>query len=457
MIETIGHSLPVLEVAVVEQDQVASGKFEPCIIGENLKFSTARLESYCLASWKPIVFDALLVAAAVEFCDRRMKRPGLGWGREFLVKVPVHDASHWASAPVRNALVDALQFLTGDRWDFEFVCRCKVIEGLRQASLPIPAGITAIIPFSDGMDSRAVATILERQPGHRLCRVRLGSKSVDQRRSGRERQPFTTVPYRVATGRNGGESSGRSRGFKFATVSGIAAYLVNASEIIVPESGQGALGPALVATGHGYEDYRNHPLFTDRMERYLKALLGIDLRFVFPRLWNTKGETLAAFAETTSATAHIDARSCWQQSRQVSLGGRRRQCGICAACMLRRLSVYTAGLTEPPETYIWEDLAAPSFVEGAAAGFVHVTQAFHEYAVAGTLHLDHLAELLDEPRHEPAISRHSLQLAKSRRIQPLEAGRLLRRLLTKHREEWLSFVESLGEHSFIRNWVGVTV
>ena len=67
--------------------------------------------------------------------------------------------------------------------------------------------------------------------------------------------------------------------------------------MLVPESGQGAFGPALVTVSHAYADYRNHPLFTIRMERFLDVLLQRPVRFVFPRLWYTKGETLRAFTD----------------------------------------------------------------------------------------------------------------------------------------------------------------
>ncbi|TIV10694.1 MAG: hypothetical protein E5W00_06550 [Mesorhizobium sp.] len=94
-----------------------------------------------------------------------------------------------------------------------------------------------------------------------------------------------------------GETSARSRGFKFALISGIAAYLAGASEIVLPESGQGIFGPALVtSSAQAYPDFRSHPLFTMRMERVLAALLKRPVRFVFPRIWSTKGETLKAYA-----------------------------------------------------------------------------------------------------------------------------------------------------------------
>ena len=91
------------------------------------------------------------------------------------------------------------------------------------------------------------------------------------------------------------ETSARSRGFKFALISGLAAYLADAKEIVFPESGQGAIGPALVTVSHAYPDYRNHPLFTMRMG-VLVALLKKSVHFVFPRLWYTKGQTLREFS-----------------------------------------------------------------------------------------------------------------------------------------------------------------
>jgi 7-cyano-7-deazaguanine synthase in queuosine biosynthesis len=453
MITDTPKPVPVMRVAVVEKGQRAPANWLACIIGTNLDFSTERLESYCLASWKPVIFDALVVAAAVEFCDRIQKRPALGWGRDFSLTIPVHDVTHWNSKPVRAALVDALEFLTGDKWNIEFKPRRKPQDISQQAYLPIPAGITTIIPFSDGIDSRVVSALKEKELGSRLCRVRLGPKAIDKRIAGRERGPFTTVPYEVKTGKRSGETTVRSRGFKFATVSGIAAYLVHASEIIVPESGQGALGPVLVPTGQGYEDFRNHPLFTDRMERYFKALFGADIHFKFPRLWFTKGETLAAYAESYGPKAHVDAQSCWQQNRHVSVDNRRRQCGICAACMLRRLSVHAAGLKEPRETYLWENLNTATFEEGAAKSFDKMTKALREYAIAGTLHLDHLAGLRSSALHAGTIKRQAHQLARSRGLAPEEAEANLDRLLSKHEAEWRSFVHSLGNKSFIRNWV----
>jgi hypothetical protein len=128
-------------------------------------------------------------------------------------------------------------------------------------------------------------------------------------------------------GRSFPESSARSRGFKFAMLSGIAAYLSKAQTIFVPESGQGALAPALIPVGQAYSDYRNHPLFTGRMAVLLEALFRHKVQFEFPRLWFTKGETLVAYLNANSNAEWSKTRSCWQDNRHASVDGKRRQCG----------------------------------------------------------------------------------------------------------------------------------
>src|SRR3546814_9195584 len=84
------------------------------------------------------------------------------------------------------------------------------------------------------------------------------------------------------------------------------------------------------------------------MERFLSAALDHSVEFDQPRMWSTKGQTLRTFltqtgrpqADLTSTT------SCWQKRAVVNFGGKRRQCGLCAACLLRRMSMHAAERSE---------------------------------------------------------------------------------------------------------------
>jgi hypothetical protein len=133
----------------------------------------------------------------------------------------------------------------------------------------------------------------------------------------------------------------------------------------------------------------------------------------------------------------------------VSFEGKRRQCGICAACMLRRLSMHTARVEEPAANYIWEDLSASEIEKGAVARFTLMTPSLREHAIAGVLHLDHLASLSDSGIHRRAIARVASETADALRMSAAEAEANLFAMLVRHRAEWLAFQESLGPKSFV--------
>ena len=102
------------------------------------------------------------------------------------------------------------------------------------------------------------------------------------------------MPWRGSYGKSGSvETTARSRGFRFALLSGIAAFLCKSHRVVLPESGQGALGPSLAPVGQAYADVRNHPLFTAKMETLVWALFDHEVHYEYPRLWQTKGQTLA--------------------------------------------------------------------------------------------------------------------------------------------------------------------
>ena len=101
------------------------------------------------------MYDALLVAAVVEFCDRVERRPAYTRSRDFRVRIPVHSSAIWNRNDVKESLIEALTFLMGDTWSFEFIQRQKVAEKPLQHNMPLPSGLEAVIPFSDGLDSRS--------------------------------------------------------------------------------------------------------------------------------------------------------------------------------------------------------------------------------------------------------------------------------------------------------------
>lgn len=237
-----GPVLPEVKVAVCEPGGSQQDGWLECEVNRNILFSTAALESYAFSKWEPVIFDAMLVAASVEFTDLSCRRPSLGWPRRLSIRVPVADPDRWEAPAVKDSLLDAIEFVTGDHWSIEFLKRTEGLEhpgGDRFALFP-PS--KAVLAFSEGMDSLAV-------------------------------------------------------------------------------------------------------------ERFLEALLEQPVRYDFPRLWYTKGETLARWVAIDGDETWRSTKSCWRDSRWSSV---RRPGDLC----LHRHERRHAGISsrpglQQPEHRLW--------------------------------------------------------------------------------------------------------
>jgi hypothetical protein len=115
------------------------------------------------------------------------------------------------------------------------------------------------------------------------------------------------------------------------------------------------------------------------------------------------------------------------------------------------MSVHAAGLEEPASRYAFENLSADTLAAGMAEGFpvdsLHGNQ--HAYAVAGAMHLDHLAALR---RSEDAavLSLQARELARALGEEEVSVMQKLEGLLAQHDAEWEAFLKSLAPGSFIR-------
>src|SRR6267142_3598535 len=132
---------PSLRLHVVEPGADVRSGWMRCKIGRNVQFTTERLESYCIAKWEPVVYDALLVAAAVEFADRTLRRSAMSWQRDFQMVIPVHEPDRWNDKVVLDSLHEVLNFLTGDKWQIEFSKRKKPLSAPTQQQFNLPSGL----------------------------------------------------------------------------------------------------------------------------------------------------------------------------------------------------------------------------------------------------------------------------------------------------------------------------
>ena len=419
-------------------------------IGKNIVFDPTILDTYRHDGWRPVHYDLLVVCAAVEFADRRRKRRTSQWSRQFKLKLPVFELAVWKEEKVQAHLQDTLRHLTGDNWHFDFIQAKDGVENvMHQNSLIFDDKKDFVMAYSDGLDSRCVSGLLDSTDS--AIRVRM-TNHKDSSQDGEK--PFDRIPFTVKYV-SSRESSLRSRGFKFAAITAIVSHLSEVERIVVPESGQGALGPVLLPLHNIYADYRNHPTFFRKMERFVNCLLDFPTTYEQPRLWHTKAETIRDFLANSGNIPEsvLSTRSCWQQRWNVRFDGKLRQCGLCAACLLRRMSIFAAGIDEPVDTYSVSDLSAANY-ESAKLKIdnVNLTKTMVEYGIVGVRYLQQLGEM-SKHSNEFRLQPHVHEIAQATGMSEPDVHKALMKLLHQHLDEWRNFIDAQGKNSFVLRWM----
>jgi 7-cyano-7-deazaguanine synthase in queuosine biosynthesis len=135
------------------------------------------------------------------------------------------------------------------------------------------------------------------------------------------------------------EQTYRSRPFVFFSFAGIGAFVSNAEAVVIGETGQGALGPAMIRYADEWPFRSTHPGFLSRLSRYLSLAFGKEIAFRAPQLWHTKGEVLRKLVDEGLSRG-------WDETKSCSVRPNDRHgapvCGICGGCVLRSLAISSA-------------------------------------------------------------------------------------------------------------------
>src|SRR5207249_1350772 len=156
----------------------------------------------------------------------------------------------------------------------------------------------------------------------------------------------------------------------------------------------------------------SHPAFTRRLTRFFKALWNEPITFEHPQLWWTKGEVLLRLKKEVLIDGWQNSKSCPRDRRDVTLNGRDVQCGVCSGCLLRRMSAFTAGLSEDKGTYLWNKLDADS-LEAAMDQRAHRKTRKNDFDIAshGVLAMAELARVGTSSNGDSVIDQSVFELS----------------------------------------------
>ena len=425
-------------------------------LGEHVVIDASHIDNYCFSSKGELIDDIAAVLSGVRTADRAfIRHHGKAWGRRLALELPVFKLNLWKSHEVQNCLVDVLQYLTGDQWKFSFQQRTKKVESFRQEHVvAMPSRERVFMPYSSGLDSYAQAREIEKdgsgrelvminvQPSRRLPKWdRLGHPS---------RGDVKSVPVAACFHEpHHTEPSFRTRPFVYDLLAAYGATMAEPARVVIPENGQGSLGGSLAPLGAEAPHRSCHPGFTVRLRSLVEALTGTRVEFAHPALFLTKGQVLKKLSENNPETSvwlgkH---RSCSYDARHSSVGKFRMHCGVCGNCILRRVSLFWAGI-EDSTSYRASNISSKTFDNMFSNTMPKEIKAYKDVAMNGIRAMQRMADLATQPE-SPRISAEVAGLARYLQRPNQDVRSRMHTFLEQHRLEWNAFLSSCGKESWV--------
>ncbi len=138
------------------------------------------------------------------------------------------------------------------------------------------------------------------------------------------------------------EPTQRARGFVFLSLGAATALMAGAGSLSVYENGLGAINLPYTAAQLGSQSTRaTHPAALDAMGELISLATERRLVLRLPFLGATKASLVSSLARDGGAEFVAKTISCDGFPQRVA---GTPQCGACTSCILRRLSIYEAGL-----------------------------------------------------------------------------------------------------------------
>jgi hypothetical protein len=429
-------------IAVKWSDTPTSGATHHCLVGRDIKLSPQALQDYGGSLLTDTEHDLIVLCGAIAYTDRLVRRRrGSGWPRQLRLTVAVIDTVAWNRTSVIAGLRDAVQYITGDRWTFEFVSGGQRIT-VQQTAWRFADGPFVVVPFSDGLDSFLQWQLLRlEEPDATPLRLQTSSRALSEARNrlidvaGGADDPRIRLPitFRV----DHAEPTYRTRTFLFFAMAALAAAKVGSTRVIIGENGVGALGPGLIPYGDECPHRTTHPAFTRRLARFLNELLGTQSVFEHPQLYRTKGEVLDR-GLNLGVRGWEHTNSCVRDSRS-DLGG--LACGVCAGCLLRRTALWAAG--KEPTGYFWENLSAQSLDASRNRCGRDATDNDQDIMLCGAHAMESLAKLSCKSPEASIYQQAAYELVGTQGDLS-EVAQKIHRLIAAYANEWRNFLDWSG-------------
>lgn len=309
--------------------------------------------------------DLFYIGLMVFYADRMVKREKQpdGWTRSFEIFMPVLEHTKWCS--LKETLQNALNFLTGDHWIFNFRERFCITEfedaykkgkwHFRKSTRSIDADEFCML--SGGLDSYigAINLLKENRKVVFVGNYNGGKGvSVYQNKVIDELVSHFNVSRKMfyqfyAAPICGVEESTRSRSLLFFSHAILlASGMGKPIRICIPENGVISLNiPLTIHRAGSLSTRTTHPYYIGLLQDIINGL-GLSITLYNPFQFKTKGEMMLECKDfeflkrtypLTMSCSHPDLGR-WRKESGSS------HCGVCLPCTIRRAAILKAGLQD---------------------------------------------------------------------------------------------------------------
>jgi 7-cyano-7-deazaguanine synthase in queuosine biosynthesis len=306
--------------------------------------------------WLEILGHLLAIDMA---CDR-----GAGdvdWSRSIQAWLPVRDPAFWNTR--RSELAGIWTDLTDDDLDIAFERAPNPAPVPRMGTSPFPDH-DGVALLSGGQDSfvGALDLISAGRTPLLLSHTASGATNTAQAKVEEHLRAMHAAVHRLKlsarkkneAGFPGDESSQRSRTFLFVGAAAVIAAAGGSNQVWLNENGIMALHVPMTAARIGsLSTHTASPPIVERMRALASDVLDVDLRVDNDLVSKTKPEVVELAVSLGAGDQLQDTVSCW------SIGRSRTHCGLCAPCLLRRISCETHGVADVEyEADVFDDVSS---------------------------------------------------------------------------------------------------
>lgn len=305
------------------------------------------------------IIDLLYISIYVFGVDKNISRENFQncWTRNLVLDVPVYDVKLWQSK--KDILIELLSFVSGDKWDFKFRKRNRVIKlkstvdlRLKKDSISLLSGgldsfIGAINDFESGNNHLYLSWYgggKTTRPTQQILKEKLCNKyNCDHTNFEEFYLSFS-----------GSESTTRTRSFFLFVHAIILTFEYKTNNIVlIPENGFISLNVPISEARSGSSSTKTtHPFYMKKFNLLLKEL-DINVTLMNEYKFKTKGQMineclnkkfLQENIRFTVSCSHPDTRG------KASQG----QCGYCWPCIVRRGAIESSFIIDDSK-YVLED------------------------------------------------------------------------------------------------------